>query len=94
MIVRLQCDALHGFAVDVADVVVRGESLVEHRPVGVEKLVQAEIALPEFAEKRRRFADHAFLQIRVVVGIDFLAVLEPADTAQLQPLARERVGEG
>ena len=71
-----------------------GETSVEHGPVGIEELAQAEIVLQHLAEKRRRLLDHALFQIVVVVGIKLPVGSEHAHATQLQPLARERVRKG
>src|SRR5258708_4587045 len=87
MIVRSERHVLQRISANATDAVMRGEAFVEQRPVRVEKLAQAPVALQHIAEKTHGLGDHAFLQIFVVFGVKHLVRREHSNAAQLQPLA-------
>ena len=89
MVLRLQRDLAEGDAFDVGDVVMAGEAVVQHRPVGIEEVGYAEVFCEDFGKEAASLIEHGGLEGIVVLGVKLLVRRGGVDVAEREPLIGE-----
>ena len=85
----LQRDLAEGDAFDAGDVVVPGEAVVQHGPIGVEEVGDVEVLCEDLGEEAAGLGEHGGLEGIVIFRIELLVGRGGVDVAQGQPLVGE-----
>ena len=89
MVLRLQRDLAEGDAFDARDVVMAGEAVVQHRPVGVEEVGHAEVLCEDLGKEAAGLIEHGGLEGVVVFRIELLVGRGRVNVTEGKPLVGE-----